>query len=124
MDTKPEFLMDTKSWIQLGSVLVALIALIVQQNRLVKEARSKEKRIETKLRIFYILSRKDRSQGEIIDEFKQQGPTAKSIDEAEIRKSLYEMMADETIYYQRDKTYRAHWRNPKEEKGTQQKTDD
>lgn len=99
--------MDNKSWIQMGSLLVALITLFVQQTRVLKETRSKERRVETKLRIFYILTESDKKEEDILVAFDKQANVS------EIRKSLYEMLADETIYYQQNRTYRAHWRHLK-----------
>src|SRR5439155_25741364 len=104
--------MNTGNWIQLGALLVALVSLIWQQSRVLAEEQRKEKRIETKLRIFYALKERDRNEAEIISEIKH-GQPVEETNEVEIRKCLYEMLTDMTIYYQADFTYRVHWRSPK-----------
>jgi len=106
--------MSTSEQIQFGTLLVALISLIVQQTRLFNERRRQERRIETKLLLFYLLQDGDLSEGQVITKYMEQQSNRGKHDEPEIRKALYEMLSDETLYYQHDGTYRAHWRSIKE----------
>jgi hypothetical protein len=52
--------MTTSEQIQFGALLVALASLVVQQTRLINERRRQERRIETKLRLFYLLQDAER----------------------------------------------------------------
>ena len=104
--------MDKSSWIQFGLLLIALVALIFQDRHLFLDQQKREKRIEAKLPIFSSPSGKNHTEAEVINAYKQQEPL-RYVGESEIRKALYEMLADETIYYQEDKTCRAHWRHLK-----------
>lgn len=51
--------MDNRNLVQFGALLIALVSLIVQQQRIYLESRKKEKRIETKLRICKIFEGKE-----------------------------------------------------------------
>lgn len=104
--------MDNQNLVQFGALLIALVSLIVQQQRIYLESRKKEKRIETKLRIFKIFEGKeiDLSEEEIIKELSAQNPLGK-IDQAEIKKSLYEMLVEETIRYTTGKKYKPRLRS-------------
>lgn len=106
--------MTTAEMIQFGALLVALISLIWQQTRLFNERRRQELRIEMKLRLFYLLQTDDLTEGQIIEKLEKAQPTTESISKPEIRKALYEMLSDETAWYQENGTYRAHWRTVKE----------
>src|SRR5262245_45114441 len=94
-------------WIHFAAVLVALVSLIWQQRRVERESARKEKRIETKLRIFYALSRTERAldEGAIIAAL-EQGRPLKDADRVEVRKALYEMLSEETIRFTTGKKYR------------------
>lgn len=98
--------MTFTDWIQLGMLVVALITLSIQQRRANENSNRTERRIANKLKIFYICQEFSRTEDEIIREFKQRHPT-ESIDEAEVRKTIYEMLSDETLRFRNDKTYRA-----------------
>ena len=104
--------MSTGDMIQFGALLIAIVSLVIQQTRLLHERRRQELRIETKLRLLYILQNGDLGEEHLITEYGKQQPT-ETVPKAEIRKALYEMLADETVYFQQNKTYRAHWRHLK-----------
>ena len=106
--------MEIANYIQLGALLIALISLIWQQRRLANEQRRlaneeerKEKRIETKLIIFYVLSdrEQDLNEDEIIGALEKVQPLSE-VDKVEARKSLYEMLKDETVRFTKSKKYK------------------
>ncbi len=103
--------MNASDWIAASALFVTLVTLVIQQTRLANSAARGEKRTETKLRIYYLLQDRDRSEGEIVDGVKQATPTEK-VDEPEIRKALYEMLKDGTIRYTRENKYKARRRKP------------
>jgi hypothetical protein len=98
--------MTFTNWIQLGLLIAALATLIVQQHRANANAKRNEKRTANKLKIFYICQAEQKTEEEIFREFKQRHPT-ENIDEVEIRKTIYEMLTEETLRYRSDLTYRA-----------------
>lgn len=98
--------MTFTDWIQLGLLAVALGTLIVQQHRVNANANRTEKRIANKLKIFYICQEDQKTEDEIIREFKKIHPT-ENIDEVEVRKTIYEMLSDETLRFRSDQTFRA-----------------
>ncbi len=108
--------MDINNLIQLGAVLVAIFSLVWQQSRLVREEQLKEKRIDTKLRIFYILTDKarDLKEEEIITAL-EKGQPLSDVDKNEIRKSLYEMLKDETVRFTYGKKYKPRKRSESDE---------
>jgi hypothetical protein len=99
--------------LKFGSILLGLATLIWQQRKAFWESEKKEKRIETKLRIFYVLSsaERDMDEPEILFALEQGQPLA-SADKVEIRKSLYEMLNDETIRFTTEKKYKPRVRSP------------
>ncbi|SHH53237.1 hypothetical protein [Ferrimonas marina] len=104
--------MEMRDMLQFVAVLLALISLVWQQRRLVLEGDRKEKRVETKLRIFYVLSGAsgDLTEDQIIKEL-ERGHPLRDVDRIEIRKSLYEMLKDETIRFTRAKKYKPRRRS-------------
>jgi hypothetical protein len=106
--------MDVSNFIQFGALLVALVSLIWQQRRLVTEEQRKEKRIETKLRIFYALYPKDLTEQDIIQALERGQPLSET-DKAEVRKSLYEMLTDETIRFTKEGSYKPRRRTGRDE---------
>ena len=104
--------MELTNLIQLLSLIVTLLALIWQQHRSFKEAHAKEKRIETKLKIFYELSKTDNSfdEDEIIKLIERNQPTIREVDKVEIRKSLYEMLCEERLGFTPERKYRVRKR--------------
>lgn len=98
-------------WIQLGLLVVALGTLIFQQHRANVNANRTEKRIANKLKIFYICQEDPKTEEDIIREFKQRHPT-ENIDEVEVRKTVYEMLSEETLRFRNDQTYRARRNKP------------
>ena len=94
--------------IQFGALLIALISLIWQQRSVFLEEHKKEKRVETKLKIFYALSQasgEDLSEQEIIYKLEQNQPLGEA-DKVEVRKALYEMLAETTVRYTKKNEYR------------------
>ena len=106
--------MTIATWIQFAALLVALSSLIWQQRKASLEGERKEKRIETKLRIFYALSltEKDLDEGAIISAL-EQGQPLKETDKVEVRKALYEMLSEETVRFTSDKRYKPRERSPR-----------
>jgi len=90
---------------------IALLITIYKLNRsIIKEntlLEKKERRIEYKLKICQILylSEEGYSIEDIIDELKNHNPTTSNIDHVEIRKSIYEMLVEDTIVICEDGTY-------------------
>ncbi|EIU7005319.1 hypothetical protein L5163_004723 [Vibrio parahaemolyticus] len=94
--------------IQFGVLLVALFSLIWQQRRAFIEGQKKEKRVETKLKIFYALSQSsgiDLSEQDIIYKLEQNQPLGEA-DKVEVRKALYEMLAERTVRFTKKNEYR------------------
>jgi hypothetical protein len=108
-------MLSLEDWLKFSSLLLALVTLIWQQRRAFLESQRKERRIETKLRIFYALSlaERDMDEPEIMFALEQGQPMTPS-DRVEIRKSLYEMLNDETIRFTTDKKYKPRVRSPSE----------
>ena len=94
-------------WIHFAALLLALLSLIRQQWRVAAESTRRERRIETKLRIFYALSltERDLDEGAIIATL-EQGRPLKSADRIEVRKALYEMLSEQTIRFTTANKYR------------------
>jgi len=101
-------------WIHFAALLVALLSLIWQQWRVASESARREKRIETRLRIFYALSltERDLSEDDIMTAL-EQGRPLKRADKVEVRKALYEMLSEETIRFTTEKKYRPRDREPR-----------
>jgi hypothetical protein len=131
--------MTVSDWIQAGTLFLALVALIFQQRQQLDQQRQQqrqefeqrnqsleqqrqqleqmqrsEKRIETKLKIFFICQKVPRSDEEIIRNYKSMNPTEK-VDEIEIRKALYEMLNDGTLRYRTNGTFKARMNKAKED---------
>ncbi|KWD48834.1 hypothetical protein WL67_15670 [Burkholderia ubonensis] len=106
--------MTIATWVQFAALVVALLSLIWQQQKTSGENERKEKRIETKLRIFYDLSltEKDLEEGAIISAL-EGGQPLREADKVEVRKALYEMLSDETIRFTSDKKYKPRQRSPR-----------
>ena len=108
--------MIATDWIQFFVLLTALATLVWQQRQSVLGSEKAEKRIETKLRIFYVLSLADRDMDEPAILFAlEQGQPLKGSDRVEIRKSLYEMLSDETVRFTTEKKYKPRVRSPNSE---------
>src|SRR5207237_8658309 len=102
--------MQIKDVVAMSSVLIALGAFAVQQWRVWVELQKKDRRTENKLKILYLCQARGLTEEQIRDEYKRAHPT-ESVNEVEIRKSIYEMLVDETLVFIGDpKTYevRAH----------------
>jgi hypothetical protein len=100
-------------WVKFGSLLIAIATLIWQQRKAFQETRRKENRVETKLRIFYVLSLAERDMDEPGILFAlEQGQPLKLLDRIEVRKALYEMLSDETIRFTTENKYRTRARTP------------
>jgi hypothetical protein len=106
--------MTAGEMIQFGALLVALISLVWQQTRLFNQRRRQDLRIEMKLRLFYLLQKDDLTEEQIIQKLEKTQPTTEGVRKPEIRKALYEMLSDETAFFQKNGTYRAHWRTVKD----------
>ena len=98
--------MNTANWFQLVALFVTLATLIWQQRHVITEEQRKEKRIETKLRIYYAIGQRDLGEEEIISALAQ-GQPLKETNNVEIRKALYEMLSDETIRFTKERKYTA-----------------
>lgn len=98
--------MEFGHWIQFGALLVAIISLIVQQTRQLDESQRKERRVASKLKLFYICQDSPLTEDQIIAQFRRNQPT-QSIDDVELRKALYEMLTDQTLRFRTNGTYKA-----------------
>jgi hypothetical protein len=105
--------MSIPDWIQFGVLLVALIALISQQQKSSVDVALKEKRIETKLRIFYAVATRDLDESEIVKSL-ELGQPLERVDSVEVRKSLYEMLSEETIRFTEDGKYEPRQRSARD----------
>ena len=105
--------MSIPDWIQFGVLLVALATLSWQQQKSSADVALKEKRIETKLRIFYAVAEKDLDEAAIVRSLEQGQPLGQ-IDPVELKKSLYEMLSEETIRFTEDKKYKPRQRSSRD----------
>ncbi len=95
--------MTISGWVQFGVLLIALVTLVVQQTREFKIRRRAERRTENKLKIYYMCQTDTGlTEDEIYKQYTRNHP-AENIDSIEIRKTIYEMLVDGTLYYLRDK---------------------
>jgi len=115
--------MTTAEWVQFGALMVALITLIVQQSREVSIRRRTERRTENKLKVYYMCQTDTGlTEDEICKQYARNNPTEK-VDNIEIRKTIYEMLIEGTLYYLKDKAtgldkYKAFRRIRKKEEQT------
>lgn len=93
------------NWIQSGVLFTTLLALTLQQWRVLKSAQRAERRITTKLQLFYFMQKKDLSEKDLISQYERTYPTERT-DVAELRKSLYEMLKDDTVRFTKKGKYR------------------
>jgi hypothetical protein len=100
-------------WIQFAALLIALISLVWQQRKAASESERKEKRTETKLRIFYSLTERDLDENAIMSAL-EKGQPLRETDKVEVRKALYEMLSDETIRFTSEKKYKPRERSPRQ----------
>lgn len=104
--------MAVADWIQFGVLFVALATLIYQ----VVNQRNEEQRAETrsihKLEIFLLCHEEAKKEEEIIAHFKSIHP---KIDVDEVRKSIYEMLKEQTLRYRSDLTFKARRNKAKNE---------
>lgn len=105
--------MSTADWIQFGILTIALVALIYQITIQNNETKKREKRILTKLIVFYFCQDTPRSESEIIEHF-MNTPDLK-VDEYEIKKSVYEMLKDGTLRYRSNNTFKARRNTAKDD---------
>jgi hypothetical protein len=84
-------------WITLAGVIVALCALILQQREIISAQNRQEERLANKLRIYYFCV-EPRSEDDIMRHFSS-GDPLNTINSPEIRKSLYEMLAEQTLVF-------------------------
>jgi hypothetical protein len=75
---------------------IALIALSATELRLIVNHRQHEKRTGNKLAIFKLCQKSSLTEREIIDKLKTDGV---NISANELRKTLYEMLSDETLVF-------------------------
>jgi len=98
--------MTISNLIQAGVLLITLLTLIFNQRQQIQEIRKKEQRTANKLKIFFLCQNEERTQQEIIQHYKGMNLDEK-IDEVEIRKTIYEMLVDETLRYRANGTFKA-----------------
>jgi hypothetical protein len=97
--------MEVKDLIAIISVLIAFVAFAVQQWRVWRLEQKKEYRTENKLRLLYLCQTDSLTKGQIVESYKQQHPL-RALDEAEISKAIYEMLAEGTLVFIADnRTY-------------------
>ncbi len=96
--------MTIADWVLFGALLIALVALVVQQTREFNIRRRSELRTENKLKIYYMCQTDTGlSEEEIYKQYTRNHP-AEKIDSIEIRKTIYEMLVEGTLCYLKDKT--------------------
>ena len=100
-------------WTKVTSVIVAAAAFIATQLWLIYQIKSKDDRANKKLHIFKVLNDDSLTLEEIHKKYNSKYGT---ISLRELEKSIYEMLVDETAFYEHTGTYRAHWRNPKDKR--------
>jgi hypothetical protein len=105
--------MTTNDLIQFGILFIALIALIYQIAVQNNESKKLDKRILTKLIVFYFCQDISRTESEIVKHFNN-APDLK-VDEFEIKKSVYEMLKDGTLRYRSNNTFKARRNTAKQE---------
>jgi len=99
--------MEPQHWIALGAALVSLGAVVVQQLRILQADRRTQQRTANKLKILYLCQSDALTVEQIFGKYREQHPT-ESIDEVEIRKTIYEMLCDETLLFSAEpRTYEA-----------------
>ncbi len=98
--------MTIAEWIKTAGVFIALVTLIVQQRQQLNGVRKAEKRTANKLKIFFLCQDTARTEQEIVLYFKGMNP-GERIDEIEIKKTIYEMLQDETLRYRSNNTFKA-----------------
>lgn len=96
--------MSAADWIQFGVLLIALGTLIYQVVSQRKEENNAETRSIHKLEIFLLCHEEAKKEEEIIAHFKSIHP---KIDADEVRKSIYEMLKDQTLRYRSNQTFKA-----------------
>lgn len=111
-DTAVTFI-SLADWIQFGVLLVALVTLIYQVASQRKEANAQEDRIANKLEIFILCQDDAIKEKDIIAHIKSIDEKA---DEISVKKTIYEMLKDETLRYRNNGTYRARRNKAKDEK--------
>ncbi len=104
--------MTTADWIQFGILFAALLTLIYQVVNQRIEANIQENRIANKLEIFILCHDVARTEEEIVAHIKSIDEKA---DEISVKKTIYEMLKDETLRYRNNKTYRARRNKAKDE---------
>jgi hypothetical protein len=90
--------MEPQHWIAIGAALVSLVAVVVQQFRILQADRRTQRRTANKLKILYLCQSEALTEDQIFRKYREQHPT-EGIDEVEIRKTIYEMLCDETLLY-------------------------
>lgn len=105
--------MSSADWIQFGILTIALVALIYQITVQNIESKKQEKRILTKLIVFYFCQDIPRSELEIVEHFRN-SPDLK-VDEFEVKKSVYEMLKDGTLRYRSNSTFKARRNTAKDD---------
>ena len=96
--------------IQFTALLVAIITFAIAEGIRIRQRSKQDKRSDVKLRIFEILGGDSLTLELIAEKYRS---THGRVSEEELRKAMYEMLVDETAYYEFTGSYRAHWRNPK-----------
>ncbi len=89
---------EVKDWVPILSVLAALTTLIFQQWRIARDNQKKDRRTANKLKILYLCQTEGLSESLILERYKKQHPLD-LVDEVEIRKTIYEMLADQTLVF-------------------------
>jgi hypothetical protein len=105
--------MSESDLIQFGVLLVTLAALIWQQRGAAADAALKERRIETKLRIFYAVAERDLDESGIATAL-EKGQPLRKVDLVEMKKALYEMLSEETLRFTDDNKYKPRQRSSRE----------
>jgi hypothetical protein len=90
--------MTAGEMIALGSALLALVSLVVQQTRVIAAERRNQQRTTNKLKILYLCQNEGLTEQQIVDAYRRAHPT-EAVDLTEIRKTVYDMLCDRTLVF-------------------------
>jgi len=113
MESTTTTVISIADWIQFGVLTIALWALVYQISSQRKEANESRNRTIYLLEIFKFLHDEAKTENEIIDHIKTVYP---KVDVVYIKKTLYDMLIDETLRFRSNKTYKLRRNKARDEK--------
>ena len=106
--------MNIQSLLQSIAIIISIFALTYQIRRQRSEDANRELRLSSKLKIFYLCDKNEKTEPEIFDALRRAEPD-KNFNEIEIRKAIYEMLSEDTLRLRKDMSFRARRFAPKKE---------